>query len=137
MRCFTCGTEITSGRKFCPECGSPLSRLCAKCGAQNSSTAKFCEDCSASLETPEVGSTKTANDVPIRITEPPKPENLKGERKTVTALFADIKGSIELMEDLDPEVAAQRLGAPRSSSRTKSRTAARISWGTGRPGPPA
>jgi class 3 adenylate cyclase len=28
-----------------------------------------------------------------------------GERKTVTALFADIKGSIELMEDLDPEEA--------------------------------
>jgi len=26
-----------------------------------------------------------------------------GERKTVTALFADIKGSTELMEDLDPE----------------------------------
>jgi len=24
------------------------------------------------------------------------------ERKTVTALFADIKGSTELMEDLDP-----------------------------------
>jgi class 3 adenylate cyclase len=27
------------------------------------------------------------------------------ERKTVTALFADIKGSMELMEDLDPEEA--------------------------------
>src|SRR5712691_2806563 len=30
---------------------------------------------------------------------------LDGERKTVTALFADIKGSMELMEDLDPEEA--------------------------------
>ena len=28
-----------------------------------------------------------------------------GERKTVTALFADIKGSMELIEDLDPEEA--------------------------------
>jgi class 3 adenylate cyclase len=28
-----------------------------------------------------------------------------GERKIVTALFADIKGSMELMEDLDPEEA--------------------------------
>jgi class 3 adenylate cyclase/tetratricopeptide (TPR) repeat protein len=28
-----------------------------------------------------------------------------GERKTVTALFADIKGSMELMEELDPEEA--------------------------------
>jgi class 3 adenylate cyclase len=32
-------------------------------------------------------------------------EGLEGERKTVTALFADIKGSTELMEDLDPEEA--------------------------------
>jgi class 3 adenylate cyclase len=31
------------------------------------------------------------------------PEALDGERKTVTALFADIKGSMELIEDLDPE----------------------------------
>jgi class 3 adenylate cyclase len=29
----------------------------------------------------------------------------EGERKTVTALFTDIKGSMELMEDLDPEAA--------------------------------
>jgi class 3 adenylate cyclase len=28
---------------------------------------------------------------------------LEGERKTVTALFADIKGSMELIEDIDPE----------------------------------
>ena len=32
-------------------------------------------------------------------------ENLEGERKTVTALFADIKGSTELEQDLDPEEA--------------------------------
>jgi class 3 adenylate cyclase/tetratricopeptide (TPR) repeat protein len=35
----------------------------------------------------------------------PTAENLEGERKTVTALFADIKGSMELIEDLDPEQA--------------------------------
>ena len=33
------------------------------------------------------------------------PAITEGERKTVTALFADIKGSMELMEDLDPEEA--------------------------------
>jgi len=32
-------------------------------------------------------------------------ELLDGERKVVTALFADIKGSMELMEDLDAEEA--------------------------------
>src|SRR6267154_6812049 len=52
--------------------------------------------------TPPVAS-KKSNDPPIRITDTPAPENIEGERKTVTALFADIKGSTELMEDLDPE----------------------------------
>ena len=32
-------------------------------------------------------------------------QTVEGERKTVTALFADIKGSTELMRDLDPEEA--------------------------------
>src|SRR5215831_7089328 len=99
MRCSKCRTESTSGRKFCPECGSPLSKRCAKCGAQNSPTAKFCEDCGAPLQTPAVGSTKTSNDAPIRVADPSNPENLEGERKTVTALFADIKGSMERMQD--------------------------------------
>src|SRR6202022_2881762 len=35
--------------------------------------------------------------------EQPDAAPLDGERKTVTALFADIKGSMELIEDLDPE----------------------------------
>jgi len=103
MRCSKCGTESTSGRKFCPECGSTLFRLCSKCHAQNSSTAKFCEDCGAPLEAPAAGTTKTSIDTQIRVTKLPNPENLEGERKMVTALFADIKGSMELMEDLDPE----------------------------------
>ncbi|HKN14590.1 MAG TPA: adenylate/guanylate cyclase domain-containing protein [Candidatus Binatus sp.] len=37
--------------------------------------------------------------------ESSSPEALEGERKTVTALFADIKGSTELERDLDPEEA--------------------------------
>ena len=42
----------------------------------------------------------------IRVTpESSSADALEGERKTVTALFADIKGSTELMEDLDPEEA--------------------------------
>src|SRR5262249_8871011 len=32
-----------------------------------------------------------------------------GERKTITALFADIKGSMDLLEDLDPEEARRLI----------------------------
>src|SRR6202453_3492416 len=105
MRCAKCGTESTSGRKFCPECGTPFANRCAKCGAESSATAKFCEDCGAPLGAPASASSKKSNDSSIRVADSPAPENLEGERKTVTALFADIKGSTELEQDLDPEEA--------------------------------
>jgi class 3 adenylate cyclase len=106
MRCAKCGTESTTGRKFCPECGTALSSHCAKCGAENSPKAKFCEDCGAPLgSSTNASSSKQTIDASIRVAETSAAENLEGERKTVTALFADIKGSMELMEDLDPEEA--------------------------------
>jgi predicted ATPase/class 3 adenylate cyclase len=105
MKCAKCGTESTSGRKFCAECGTPFASRCAKCGAESSPTAKFCEDCGAPLGAPAAVSSKKSNDSPIRVADAPTSENLEGERKTVTALFADIKGSTELEQDLDPEEA--------------------------------
>ena len=51
------------------------------------------------------GGYKEVRRAQIRIADTPAPENLEGERKTVTALFADIKGSMELIEDLEPEEA--------------------------------
>jgi class 3 adenylate cyclase/tetratricopeptide (TPR) repeat protein len=42
---------------------------------------------------------------PMSLTVPSTVNIIAGERKTVTALFADIKGSTELMEDMDPEEA--------------------------------
>jgi class 3 adenylate cyclase/tetratricopeptide (TPR) repeat protein len=41
----------------------------------------------------------------VQVGDQPTGNTLEGERKTVTALFADIKGSMELMENLDPEEA--------------------------------
>jgi hypothetical protein len=109
MRCAKCGTEGRTGRKFCANCGSALAIRCPKCSAENELLSKFCEDCGAAFT--EAPSSARVEDVP-----PPQGEihvaakvndsdgaALEGERKTVTALFADIKGSMELMEDLDPE----------------------------------
>jgi len=110
MRCSNCGTESTGAKKFCAECGSPLALRCPKCAADNKPTSKFCEDCG----TPLTGSAAPSNRSPlsasatpgIRVTaEQPDASPADGERKTVTALFADIKGSTELEQDLDPEEA--------------------------------
>src|SRR5271168_5209435 len=112
MRCSKCGCESTGAKKFCAECGSPLPSRCPKCGADNKPTSKFCEECGAALAVSAAsgtaGSSQAASTAPnIRIA-PEQPDSsavIEGERKTVTALFADIKGSTELMEELDPEEA--------------------------------
>ena len=112
MRCTKCGTESTTSKKFCTECGNPLSRRCPKCAADNKPTLKFCEECgtaltgdaaSAAASSPQAAS--TAPDIRLTPEQSDASTPIDGERKTVTALFADIKGSTELMEDLDPEEA--------------------------------
>jgi len=105
MNCAKCGAENREGRKFCAKCAAPLARLCPQCGASNEPGENFCGECAAALGQAPAASPKKANDAPIRVADSPVSENLEGERKTVTALFADIKGSTELEQDLDPEEA--------------------------------
>src|SRR5215472_14319524 len=105
MRCAKCGVENPDRAKFCVECASPFARRCPSCNAENPQTAKFCLECAKPLEgaggrsqrVPDAGS-------PIQVNTGTA-EALEGERKVVTFLFADIKGSMDLMEDLDPEEA--------------------------------
>jgi Adenylate and Guanylate cyclase catalytic domain/Double zinc ribbon len=111
MRCTKCGTESTTSRKFCAACGSPLSHRCPKCGAENAPSSAFCEDCGTALAvgaapavTSSPQSASTAPEIRVRQKQLDA-STIDGERKTVTALFADIKGSTELMHDLDPEEA--------------------------------
>ncbi len=106
MNCAKCGADNREGRKFCAKCAAPLARLCPQCGAPNEPGENFCGECAAALGAAPTASRKS-NDAPIRVTDTPVPENLDGERKTVTALFADIKGSTELEQDLDPEDARE------------------------------
>src|SRR5215472_12376207 len=105
MRCSKCGADNREGRKFCAECGEALASKCPRCGATNESREKFCGECGAALGTSQSATARKSNEPQIRIAETFSPENLEGECKTVTALFADIKGSTELEADLDPEEA--------------------------------
>src|SRR5262249_37155733 len=105
MHCSKCGAENPERAKFCVACAWPFARRCPSCNAENPQTAKFCLECAKPLEgaggksewVPDAGS-------PIKVNTGTD-ASLDGERKTVTALFADIKGSMDLIEDLDPEEA--------------------------------
>jgi class 3 adenylate cyclase/tetratricopeptide (TPR) repeat protein len=106
MRCRACNSEISGGKRFCGKCGAKAVAYCSKCGAENPPDDRFCGDCGAALtsalaETLSLSVTAS----PIRAGKGQSAVLLEGERKTISPLFADIKGSMELIEDLDPEEA--------------------------------
>jgi class 3 adenylate cyclase len=107
MRCSKCGSDSPSGKKFCGDCGALLANHCPKCGAENPPSKRFCGDCGTMLAPRDASQSVSSslNTPDIAISAEDTTGATDGERKTVTALFADIKGSMELMEDLDPEEA--------------------------------
>src|SRR5215469_3276963 len=108
MRCSSCTTDNPDNAKFCIECAAPIPARCFRCGRQNPPKAKFCADCAAPLGASAPSASLThdpGRTVRIAPEQPPSSAAIDAERKTVTALFADIKGSTELEQDLDPEEA--------------------------------
>jgi len=107
MRCPSCNHDNSSERRFCGECGAGLAVLCASCGTANGPSEKFCGGCGAALRA-GLATTPTrspASSTPKHLAEKILTSRaaLEGERKQVTVLFADVKGSMELAEQMDPE----------------------------------
>src|SRR5713101_2472785 len=131
MQCPQCQTENLPDAVFCQECGTKLERVCPHCQTVSSLTSKFCRKCGTPLAGQSGGRSAKSGvakslesrvqgleSKPILYTPPHLAEHIlaeweameargasNGERKTITALFADIKGSMDLIEDLDPEEA--------------------------------
>ncbi|HEY6421294.1 MAG TPA: adenylate/guanylate cyclase domain-containing protein [Candidatus Binataceae bacterium] len=109
MRCTKCGTDNAADARFCNQCATSLGRACPKCAHLNAPGAKFCSQCATALDGQAGFGSKTSaspiaqGGVRVAAEDSDAPVPGDGERKTVTALFADIKGSTEMMEDLDPE----------------------------------
>ncbi len=112
MLCPRCQHENSPGTKFCGECAAPLASTCPSCGAGNPSENKFCGQCAAPLRTmPTATSAPPERYTPKHLAERILTSRtaLEGERKQVTVLFADLKGSMELLADRDPEEARKLL----------------------------
>src|SRR5215510_5937591 len=110
MRCAHCQHENPSGMKFCGECGAQLDASCPACRASNPPGNKFCGECGAPLIHAASSSIKfesLKSYTPKHLAEKILTSKgmLEGERKQVTVLFADMKGSMELLADRDPEEA--------------------------------
>jgi class 3 adenylate cyclase/tetratricopeptide (TPR) repeat protein len=116
MNCSACGHENPDRAKFCLECGAARALRCARCQTDLPPDAKFCLECGATTS-----ASSSSSPAPAPAPAPPAREPrdytprhladkilrsksaLEGERKHVTVLFADVKGSMELAERLDPE----------------------------------
>ena len=113
MKCPRCEQENPPQAKFCLECATPLALRCTNCGTQLPAGAKFCFECATPVGGPALAprfaspETYTPKHLAERIID--SKTALEGERKQVTVLFADLKGSMELLADRDPEVARKLL----------------------------
>src|SRR5262245_44919869 len=107
MQCSSCGSENRDGRKFCAECGATLSLACPGCGASNQPGERFCGECGKPLgaASKELTQPDPRSYTPKHLAEKilTSRSALEGERKQVTVLFADVKGSMDLSEQVDPE----------------------------------
>ncbi|HEY0069880.1 MAG TPA: BREX system ATP-binding domain-containing protein [Chloroflexia bacterium] len=126
MNCPRCQTANPEGAKFCINCGNPLSISCTNCGTQLAIGAKFCINCGQ----PVAAAAAVVAPMPPAHAAPPAPpvdpalarleqyipkellnkleraranRSMEGERRIVTVLFCDVKGSTALAEQLDPE----------------------------------
>ena len=112
MRCPRCQHDNPQGARFCEECATPLARTCSNCGTVLSAAAKFCHACAHPVAAGAGAPSRSPDSyTPKHLAERiiNSKAALEGERKQVTVLFADLKGSMELLADRDPEEARKIL----------------------------
>jgi class 3 adenylate cyclase/tetratricopeptide (TPR) repeat protein len=112
MPCPQCGSPNAAGARFCSQCGAALAGVCSACGHGNPPGSRFCNGCGQPLAPRPAP--------PVALPDAHLPPHLaariltsraalEGERKHVTILLADLKGSMELLAGRDPEQARQIL----------------------------
>ena len=112
MKCPRCQQDNPAHARFCLGCGARLALACASCGTELPGDARFCLQCGHAV----AAGTSVRSPAPETYTPKHLAEKiltskaaLEGERKQVTVLFADLKGSMELLADRDPEDARKLL----------------------------
>jgi len=107
MLCPNCQTENPANAKFCLNCGTALALRCSNCQAELPSGAKFCMNCgqpvTVTAPKDDARLTRLAAAAPAELKNKMRAAHLAGERKMVTALFADVVGSTSLAEQMDAE----------------------------------
>ncbi len=107
MLCATCQQENPASARFCGECGARHTPTCPGCETPHRPDQNFCWECGTRLA---ATAGTPGSHIPRHLAERilTSKAALEGERKQVTVLFADLKGSTELLADRDPEESQER-----------------------------
>jgi class 3 adenylate cyclase/tetratricopeptide (TPR) repeat protein len=116
MTCPSCRQQNPPDAKFCLKCGARLALTCTACGTGLPRDSRFCYRCGTALATDTARPPRSSSPesyTPKHLAEKilTAKSSLEGERKQVTVLFADLKSSLELLADRDPEEARKLLDA--------------------------
>ncbi len=113
MQCPQCHTESPAGARFCLHCGEKLVEICPECETPLPVGARFCLQCGAKVAVPEtvqLGGSEAMTQAIQRLIPKEFAQRLLAtrgqvghERRLVTILFSDVKGSTAMGEALDPE----------------------------------
>jgi class 3 adenylate cyclase len=105
VHCHSCGHGNPEGNKFCGVCGVALAQPCPTCRHANPPDHRFCGACGAELRPATPHTPDPERRPPSHLAQKIRQSKpiVEGERKQVTVLFADVKGSMDLAEQLDPE----------------------------------
>jgi class 3 adenylate cyclase/tetratricopeptide (TPR) repeat protein len=114
MQCSRCQQDNPPQARFCMKCGASVALTCGKCSTELPAGAAFCFSCGQPVGTAparEPRFTAPESYTPRHLAQKIliSKAALEGERKQVTVLFADLKGSMELLADRDPEEARKIL----------------------------
>ena len=104
--CARCQHENPPGSNFCLGCGARLGLRCASCESDLPEGSRFCNKCGNQVRAQADADRRFSSPesyTPKHLAEKilTSKAALEGERKQVTVLFADLKGSMELLADRD------------------------------------
>lgn len=133
MSCAACGHDNPRGNRFCGGCGTALERTCPSCAAANPPDHRFCGSCGtaldAALQRGRDLRTYTPKHLAERILQ--SKAAMEGERKQVSVLFADLKGSMALAELGRASEQVGALGGRCAKRRAYTRRTASRGWPPG------
>ncbi len=114
MNCPSCQASNPDNARFCLNCGTALAVACPNCNTSLPASAKFCFNCGQAVSAPAVSAAPPAptqsrlqqfipRELLAQLEASRAGGGMEGERRIVTMLFCDVKGSTAAASQLDPE----------------------------------